>query len=357
MILTRADLAHIHLLLNHVPTVGTVIGLGLLLLSLVRKNHDLIKVSLEVFVLIALATLPTYMSGAAASQAIGSQSDISIAWMNAHQNAALWAFIWMAITGAIAWFGLWQYRRTSRPPHRTVGTVLLLSVVTMAVMARTANIGGEIRHPEIRDFQETAVTQPESGSGSVTTQAVLFAPLALRAMAQVREVPSTEEPSTTLELMRGAGITRTIGSFVVGRRWVWPTCQTLHLLGMTLLFGVLLLVNLRMLGVITNQPFAALHRLLPWGIMGFGVNIVTGMLFFIGAPQQYILNPPYHWKMLLIMLAGANFLYLTVADDCWALARENSPPLKVKAIAASSIFLWAGVMYCGRMLPFLGNSF
>ena len=54
------NLTHLHLLLNHVPTVGTVIGVGLFLLALVRRNEHLKHASLEVFYLIALATLPVY---------------------------------------------------------------------------------------------------------------------------------------------------------------------------------------------------------------------------------------------------------------------------------------------------------
>jgi hypothetical protein len=126
---------------------------------------------------------------------------------------------------------------------------------------------------------------------------------------------------------------------------------------MSLLFGVLLVINLRMLGVMTNVSFAAVHRLLPWGILGFAVNAVTGMFFFIAAPTQYTENAAFHWKIVFMMLAGANFLYLTVADGAWALKPEDRPSLTVKAVAAASMFLWAAVMYCGRMLPFLGNAF
>ena len=60
----QADLAHVHLLLNHFPTIGTILGLGLLLLAFLRKNDHLKKVSLEVMFLIALATVPVYVPGA-----------------------------------------------------------------------------------------------------------------------------------------------------------------------------------------------------------------------------------------------------------------------------------------------------
>ncbi len=75
--------------------------------------------------------------------------------------------------------------------------------------------------------------------------------------------------------------------------------------------GVVFLVDLRVLGVMKGVSFASLHRLLPWAALGFGVNVVTGMLFFVGIPGQYIHNPSFYWKIGLVMLAGVNALYFT----------------------------------------------
>src|SRR5262245_11820459 len=99
--------AHLHLLLNHVPTVGTLGGLGILLLSFVRRNDHLAQASLEVFFVIALLTLPVYLTGVAAAQAIDGLGGISRTSLDAHQDAALLAFISMQVTGVVAWLGLW----------------------------------------------------------------------------------------------------------------------------------------------------------------------------------------------------------------------------------------------------------
>jgi hypothetical protein len=64
------DPAHVHLLLNHVPTVGFVIGLILFVSSLIAKNAELKRASLVVFVGIALVTIPTYVSGNAAEEVL-----------------------------------------------------------------------------------------------------------------------------------------------------------------------------------------------------------------------------------------------------------------------------------------------
>jgi hypothetical protein len=138
---------------------------------------------------------------------------------------------------------------------------------------------------------------------------------------------------------------------------MWPTCETLHFIGLSLLLGVVLLVDLRVLGVIRGVSFQSLHRLLPWAALGFGVNIGTGMLFFIGIPGQYTKNPAFYWKIGLAMLAGLNAVYFTILDEPWSLGPKEDAPLTAKIAAGSAMLLWLGVLYFGSMLPFMGNSF
>jgi hypothetical protein len=308
------NLTHLHLLLNHFPTVGTIVAIGLFLVSLIAKNDDLKRTSLGVFFVIALISLPTYVSGNAAQAAIKGKEGVSEVLMARHQDAALLAFVFMQITGLVAWFGLWQYRRWLRLASWNLVAVLVLSAVTFGLMAWAANIGGEIRHPEIRAAEEVTDGTPNSVAAS-------------------------------------------IGMFVVGHPWVWPTSETLHFIGLGLLFGVVLVVNLRMLGMMKSVSFAVLHGFLPLGIFGFGINAVTGMLFFIATPEQYTQNVAFYWKLIFMLLAGVNVLYFTVVDEPWALEAGDDAPLSAKLAAGSAIFLWVGVMYCGRMLPFIGNSF
>jgi uncharacterized membrane protein len=315
------DLTHIHLLLNHVPTVGMVIALGLFLLSLFTRSDHILQASLALFLGIALLTIPTYVTGNAAAQAICkaptstaacNDTNLSRPMIEAHEGAALWGMGLMQLVGAFAWLGLWQFRRAAHVPRWNIAVILLLSVTTFAAMARAADLGGDIHHPEIRDQVVTAPAPP---------------------------------------------VARELGAFVISVKWVWPTCETLHFIGLSLLFGVAALVDLRMLGMLKSVPFHALHRMLPWGILGFGLNSITGMLFFVGAPQQYTQNPVFVWKMALMMVTGLNVLYFTVLDEPWVLQGGDDAPMTAKAVAVSALVLVLGVLYCGRMLPFLGNAF
>jgi uncharacterized membrane protein len=314
-----ADLAHLHLLLNHFPTIGTILGLGLLLLSFVRRNEHLRKVSFEVLFLIALATFPVYVSGNAAAEALKGQSGVSADAITAHNDAALGSMIMMEATGFFAWLALWRMRRVGRLTNGLTYTVLVLSVLTVAAVSRAALIGGGIRHPEI-EGGEYAGLFGQSGGPSLISAAA-------------------------------------IKDYVLQHPFVWPTCETLHFIGMSLMFGVLMIVNLRLLGWLRGMSFASAHRLLPFGLMGFGINFITGMFFFIAAAEQYTQNVAFHWKVVLLMLAGVNYLVLTVYDEAWALPASAEAPLSGKLLGGSALVLSVGVMYFGRMLPFIGNAF
>ena len=313
------NLAHAHLLLNHFPTVGMIIGLGVFLVALAAKSDDLKRAGLGIFFFIALVTIPTFATGTAAMLALKRTPEVSKTMIYTHENAAFQAIWFMELTGGLAWLGLWQYRRLSRLPQGTLAAVLLAALATFGMMTRAANIGGEIRHEEIR-------TGPAPAE------------------------PATDDPPRTM--------TRVIGDGMVNLKWGWPASETIHFIGLSLLFGVVLLVDLRMLGFMKAIPYSTLHRLLPWGVLGFGINVVTGMLFFVGAPPDfYVTNATFFWKLVLVLVAGANALYFTVFDQPWALKADDTPPMTARVAAASGILLWTGVIFCGQMLPFLGHSF
>src|SRR5438128_1778583 len=107
------NVAHVHLLLNHFPTIGFGIGLGLFLVALIGKNEELKRAGLVIFFLIAALAIPTYLSGNAAQEVLKDRTDLSQPLIRAHEDAALLAFMLMEITGFVAWLGIWQFRLIS----------------------------------------------------------------------------------------------------------------------------------------------------------------------------------------------------------------------------------------------------
>lgn len=294
-----------------------IVGLGVFVAAIAAKSDDLKRASLGIFFFIALLSIPTFVTGTSARLALEHTPGVSKAMIDTHETAAFEALWFMELTGALAWWGLWQYRRLSRLPQGTLMAVLLAGLVSFGLMTRAANIGGEIRHPEIR-------TSPSTG-----------------------ETAAADPP-----------LARVIGDAMVNVTWTWAASETVHFVGLSLLFGVVLLVDLRMLGFMPGIPFSTVHRLLPWGMLGFGLNVATGILFFVGAPPTfYVTNSLFFWKLALILVAGANALYFTVFEQPWTLRAGDTPPVAAKVAAVSGIFLWLGVLFCGQMLPFFGHSF
>jgi len=141
-------------------------------------------------------------------------------------------------------------------------------------------------------------------------------------------------------------------------KWGWPLCETLHFFGLSLLVGTIGMFDLRLLGVAKRIPISALHRLVPWGVMGYGINLMTGLLFLSIAPDQYIFNRAFHFKMLFMALAGLNILvfYSAVFRKVNVLGSGADAPRAAKIIGGASLCLWIGIIVCGRLLTFYRPS-
>jgi len=329
---------HLHLLLNHIPTIGGAAALVLLLVAFARKSHDLKRIAIEATYVVALLTFPSYLSGVGAQQTLLKMPDISQAFVDAHWNAALFTFVLMQMAGALAWLTLWKYRRSGNWSTAMVTAIFILSALSFAAAARTAALGGDIRHPEIL---AEAATPADA------------APEAAAAPAEAAAPADESVPPVVPGGLTGRGL----GRSVMDRNWVWPASEALHFIGLWLILGIILIVNLRLLGFMRTVPYSAVHRLLPWAALGLLINVITGMVFVTATPDQYGENISFLWKIIFLMVAGLDLLYITVFEGPWHVESGQNPPLRVKIAGATAIISWVGVMYFGRMLPFLGNAF
>src|SRR2546423_2886655 len=141
------NFVHMHLLLNHVPTVGTIVALGILLLGFAKRSEELTRGALALFFTIALVSLPTYMTGYSAQKAIKERPGVSAELIQRHQSAALVALTVIEATGVLAWFGLWQGRKPSQVSRWNAPVVLLLATVSLRLMASASNIGRQQHTP------------------------------------------------------------------------------------------------------------------------------------------------------------------------------------------------------------------
>lgn len=149
-----------------------------------------------------------------------------------------------------------------------------------------------------------------------------------------------------------------INGWVLGSSWVWPLLEILHFIGLSLLLGSLLVIDLRLAGFFRGIDIRATHKLLPWTLIGFALNLITGTLFVIGDPVRYFANVGFRVKMLLVVLAGLNALWFYFKID--SAMRDWDPhgdtPALAKTIAFLSLGIWSGVLLLGRLIPYIGTG-
>jgi len=300
------NFAHIHIVLNHVPSLGSIAGLVLLSAAIFTKNDALKRFSLGVLVLVAMATLPTYISGNGARQVISKEPNLPNGIVEVHQNAAMLTLLAMTVTGAFAWFGLWEFRRYSRAGSLTTMGSLLMAGVSTALILYTGSLGGKISHAEMRETADASITE-------------------------------------------AAGWKKPIEGFLA-RGWAIPTVATLHYIGMVLLFGVAVILLLRILGVMKGVPYSGIHRLLPVAILGFVINVITGMLFYLQSPVSYLIKSAFQIKIACILLGFFPVLYFTLFDDPWESGSNGNTSVLTKIAGLCAFAFLLGAIIYGRLI-------
>jgi hypothetical protein len=130
--------------------------------------------------------------------------------------------------------------------------------------------------------------------------------------------------------------------------WAYPALEATHVAGVAALFGSLLLLELRVLGLGRRVPADALARLaLPVTLAGFALAALTGMTMFATQPQELLPNPAFRAKMLLLMIAGANAGWFHARRS---LARADA---LARVQAVLSLAVWLAVIACGRAIAYV----
>jgi drug/metabolite transporter (DMT)-like permease len=140
---------HVHLLVNHVPVLGTLIAAGLLAWAMRKQSADMVRASLTMFVLFALAGWAAYLTGEPAEHLVKRMAGFSHDAIELHERAALLATALLGALGVLALSGLIAFRRRATIPRGYSAVMLALALVPLASMAWTAYLGGQIRHTEI----------------------------------------------------------------------------------------------------------------------------------------------------------------------------------------------------------------
>ena len=147
-------------------------------------------------------------------------------------------------------------------------------------------------------------------------------------------------------------------AFVNAHEWVWPVCEMTHYVGMSLIIGIIGTLDLRIMGLFKSIPIAALRPLVPWAVVGFIGNLLTGIVFVTGTSSGaifYINNLSFQLKVIFLLLAFANLVIFQISGlerTVYATPAGGNAPAAAKAVSAFSLVAWVLIIFFGRMLMY-----
>jgi hypothetical protein len=147
-------------------------------------------------------------------------------------------------------------------------------------------------------------------------------------------------------------------AFVNAHEWVWPVCEMTHYVGMSLIIGIIGTLDLRIMGLFKSIPIAALRPLVPWAVVGFIGNLLTGIVFVTGTSSGaifYINNLSFQLKVIFLLLAFANLVIFQISGlerTVYATPAGGNAPAAAKAVSAFSLIAWVLIIFFGRMLMY-----
>lgn len=153
-------------------------------------------------------------------------------------------------------------------------------------------------------------------------------------------------------------IAATFGPIVLTLPWTWPIAETFHFIGLCMMLGGLIVIDLRLLGWNRLMPTVASHDILPIIYIGLAINTTTGLMFFVGDPHRYFINGGFQLKMLLFVLALINAVWyqLKLSPRIDSLPAGSDLPGEARIAGALSLGLWFGVLILGRLIPYVSTG-
>lgn len=161
--------AHLHLMTNHIPVIGIPLAVLVLIWGLVRKEAAVERVGLVLLVLVALGTIPAYLSGDPAHELVEREPGVRRALIHEHEEAADFGFFFAEAIGVGALAALVLRKKYPKLAQRTSVATAAVGVFTFFVIARVALLGGDIRHVEIRTDALTRLINPQAATDTSNT--------------------------------------------------------------------------------------------------------------------------------------------------------------------------------------------
>ncbi len=157
------DSTHLHLILNHFPIVGTLIGVGIMAYGYFTQSDATKKAALWTWVAMAAVAIPVFLTGEPAEESVEGLAGVSEAIIEAHEEAAELAIWVMEALGLLSLVTLFLGFKNEKTKQMLTGVAFAVSLATFGLMAYTGYLGGQIRHTEIRSGVAAQVSGEKGG--------------------------------------------------------------------------------------------------------------------------------------------------------------------------------------------------
>jgi hypothetical protein len=157
--------------------------------------------------------------------------------------------------------------------------------------------------------------------------------------------------TTAVHAVEASGVARWMREAL----WAYPAVEAVHIVALGTLFGSILIVDLRLLGLSRDVSASRLARhALPWTVGAFLLAMITGLLMFTAHAEDFLTNNVFLLKMGLILVAGVNagLLHSGAFRSVAQWDTVAMPPGNVRLAAGLSIAIWIAVIACGRLLAY-----
>lgn len=154
---------HLHLLITHLPVFGSILGALVLAYGLWSKSSSTKKAAYFLFIISAVGAGIAYLTGEGAEEAAENLAGVSENMISLHEDAAMYALVSLILLGVVSVFGLVEGRLKTNLFRSTATIILILSMVSFGLVARTGYLGGQIRHTEISTGAPGNNTATEEG--------------------------------------------------------------------------------------------------------------------------------------------------------------------------------------------------
>ena len=145
----------------------------------------------------------------------------------------------------------------------------------------------------------------------------------------------------------------------VNQSWGWPLALTIHAFGTATVVGLIFIIGLRLAGLFSTIPYAAMTKLFPFIWVAIVCQVLSGFTLWVTKPDQYLADGMFEVKFTLVVIAAVVtwYFYVTMKREAAGWDAQGSVSARGRKFVAATCLLWAAVTIGGRLTAYLGQLY